>query len=263
MAETVDKNRTTVPSSVGSESTRFNLIYLLVVVFAVRIVWEFVAFHKNAATPLLATMRASLGWNNEDLIGAADSVNANSMNSSLLPAAANNNDSISSSSSSSSTTQKTTVAYAVTVTKFSSGKSTDKNTLFDRAAILHQSIKSAMKLSSRYDYHIYAFVHPDAIEVKPLLESLGYRVQIRDTPFNITHIQNQNLIDAQGNGCCGEKVRAEQQTIAQEGGNRGWIQVFSVLFATFFFLTSVTRATCAMLLLFSLYIYLYYGINRY
>ena len=63
-----------------------------------------------------------------------------------------------------------------------------------------------MKKSLRYDYHMYAFVHPDAIEVKPLIEQLGYRVQIRDTPFNITDIQNQDLIDAQGNSCCHEKV---------------------------------------------------------
>ena len=208
MAETVDNNRTRVPSSAGSGSSRFNLIYAFAVVLVVRIGWDFIAFHKHAATPLLATMRASVDWDNEILIVAQKSVNAT-----LLPAAANNNKNgniiSSSSSSSSSTTQKTTVAYAVTVTKFSTGKFTDKNTMLDRAAVLHQSIKSAMKQSNRYDYHIYAFVHPDAIEIKPLLEPLGYKVQIRDTPFNITHIQNQNLINAQGNSCCGEKVRAE------------------------------------------------------
>ena len=243
MARTVDNNRTTrVLSSAGSRSSRFNLIYAFAVVLAVRIGWDFIAFHKHAATPLLATIR-----DGEILIVAQKSVNA-----SLLPpppAAANNNKNDNIITSSSSTTQKTTVAYAVTVTKFSSGKNMDKNTLLDRAAVLHQSIKSAMKQSSRYDYHIYAFVHPDAIEVKPLLEPLGYKVQIRDTPFNITHIQNQNLIKAQGNGCCGEKVRAEEHTTAKQckhqrkdyaGGNRGWIEVFySQLFKIFSFFSQV------------------------
>ena len=101
---------------------------------------------------------------------------------------------------------KTTVAYAVTVTKFK--LSEDKNNNFkhiDRAAVLHQSIKLAMQKSLRYDYHIYAFVHPEAIDAKPLLERLGYRVQVRDTPFNITEIQNSDLVNGQTVGCCGEK----------------------------------------------------------
>ncbi len=102
-------------------------------------------------------------------------------------------------------TEKTTVAYAVTITKFRSGKYLPSTTLYDRAAVLHQSLKSAMKQSDRYDYHLYAFVHPDAIEVKPMMEKLGYKVQVRNTPFNISAIENQDLVNAQGNSCCGEK----------------------------------------------------------
>ena len=108
---------------------------------------------------------------------------------------------------------KTTVAYAVTITKYSVKTAIIKGTLMDRAAVLHQSIKLAMEKSLRYDYHVYAFVHPDAIEAKPLLERLGYRVQIRDTPFNITDIQNEDLRNAQRIGCCGEKVSKQDSAI--------------------------------------------------
>ncbi len=101
--------------------------------------------------------------------------------------------------------EKTTIAFAVTITKFRSGKSLPATTLYDRAAVLHQSLKAAMQQSDRYDYHLYAFVHPDAIEVKPRMEQLGFRVQIRETPFNVTDIQNKELVKAQNRGCCGEK----------------------------------------------------------
>ena len=113
--------------------------------------------------------------------------------------------------------RKTTVAYAVTITKYSTGSRLDPTLMYDRAAILHQSIKLAMSKSNRYDYHLYAFVHPDAIEVKQVMEQFGYRVQVRETPFNVSHIQNHKLIKAQNNGCCGEKVSnralAEQKRI--------------------------------------------------
>ena len=107
---------------------------------------------------------------------------------------------------------KMTVAYAVTISNFSVKTAIQKGTILDRAAVLHQSIKLAMEKSLRYDYHLYAFVHPDAIEAKPMLERLGYRVQIRDTPFNITDISNPELIEAQNNGCCGEKVSTQDST---------------------------------------------------
>jgi len=101
---------------------------------------------------------------------------------------------------------KTTIAYAVSVTHFEVfEENEDGSRLIDRAAVFHQSIKLAMKKSRRYDYHLYAFVHPDAVDAKPWLEQLGYRVQVRDTPFNISNISNAELIEAQGNGCCQER----------------------------------------------------------
>eukprot|EP00536_Pseudo-nitzschia_multiseries_P010922 jgi/Psemu1/289374/fgenesh1_pg.351_\ len=103
------------------------------------------------------------------------------------------------------TRPKTTVAYAVSVTYYKHGETKEYSHLLDRAAVLHQSIKLAMKKSLRYDYHIYAFVHPDAEDAVHLLQELGYRVQVRETPFELSEIPNPELIEAQGNGCCQEK----------------------------------------------------------
>ena len=98
------------------------------------------------------------------------------------------------------------VAYAVSITHFTMAKEDEGEfKMLDRAAVLHKSIKLAMEKSITYDYHLYAFVHPDAIECIPIMTSFGYRVQVRDTPFNISDIKNPELIEAQGNGCCDEK----------------------------------------------------------
>jgi hypothetical protein len=61
------------------------------------------------------------------------------------------------------TKQLNVVTYAITVTSFVS-QNKKSVTMLDRCAILAQSIKIAMN-SSRYDYHLYAFVHPEAKEV--------------------------------------------------------------------------------------------------
>jgi hypothetical protein len=97
--------------------------------------------------------------------------------------------------------RKTTVAYAVSVTGYKEGSTN----LLDRAAVLHQSIKLAMQQSARYDFHIYAFVHPDAEPAADKFKQLGYRVQIRDTPFNLSDVPNPEFVAAQKSGCCGEK----------------------------------------------------------
>ena len=98
------------------------------------------------------------------------------------------------------------VAYAVSITHFTMAKEDEGEfKMLDRAAVLHKSIQLAMEKSITYDYHLYAFVHPDAIECIPIMTSFGYRVQVRDTPFNISDIKNPELIEAQGNGCCDEK----------------------------------------------------------
>jgi hypothetical protein len=100
---------------------------------------------------------------------------------------------------------KTTIAYATSITAYDPTVSHHK--LIDRAAVLHQSIRLASQNSPRYDYHMYAFVHPDAAGCVSMLQKLGYRVQIRETPFNESLITNKELAIAQRNGCCGAKVR--------------------------------------------------------
>jgi hypothetical protein len=98
---------------------------------------------------------------------------------------------------------QTIIAYATTITDC---KSSEQDRLIERAAVLHMSIKLATQKSTKYRYHIYAFVHPDAVQCVSSLQKLGYRIKIHETPFNKSAIPNENLIIAQGNGCCGEKV---------------------------------------------------------
>ncbi len=51
-----------------------------------------------------------------------------------------------------------------------------------------------------------AFVHPTAESCSSIFRSLGYTVQIRDTPFNVTDIKLQFLREnVVKSGCCGEK----------------------------------------------------------
>jgi hypothetical protein len=97
--------------------------------------------------------------------------------------------------------KKATIAYAVSITGCNlSGK----KAMMDGAAVVHQSIRLASK-ESKYDYHMIAFVHPEALQCEPIMRRLGYEVQIRETPFNETAIPNPMLQRAQNNGCCGAK----------------------------------------------------------
>jgi hypothetical protein len=95
---------------------------------------------------------------------------------------------------------KTTVGYAVTVTDC---KPSDTE-FFDGAAVLKHSIHLA-SLNSKYNYRMYAFVHPDARECSPYLSKLGYEVQIRETPVQVSDINNTQLQRATRSGCCGAK----------------------------------------------------------
>ena len=99
--------------------------------------------------------------------------------------------------------KETTIAYAISITKFTGGGALNGNTMYEYAAILHRSIQMATSRSAKYDYHMIAFVHPTAIGCKLDMEKLGYEVQIRDTPLNISQIANTDLATAQKVGCCG------------------------------------------------------------
>jgi hypothetical protein len=56
--------------------------------------------------------------------------------------------------------KKITIAYATSITAYDPKQTSTQ--LIDRAAVLHQSIRLAAQKSPKYDYHMYAFVHPDA-----------------------------------------------------------------------------------------------------
>jgi hypothetical protein len=46
---------------------------------------------------------------------------------------------------------------------------------------------------ARYDYRMYAIVHPDAVSCGMTLEELGYTVLKRDTPVAVKDIQGEFL----------------------------------------------------------------------
>jgi hypothetical protein len=99
-----------------------------------------------------------------------------------------------------------TIAYAVSVTAC-------KNPLdlFEGAAVLKHSIHLSSirnpNSTSKYDYQLIAFVHPNATDCESTLDQLGYQVQILDTPVDVTQIKNNSAMvhRVMKSGCCGEK----------------------------------------------------------
>ena len=94
-------------------------------------------------------------------------------------------------------TKKTTIAYAVTLTECHGTKP-----FLDVAAVLQHSIRRFDAVSSKYDSKLYAFVHPDASNCTENLRRIGYEVQIRPTPINVTDIRGE-LKDHVHGACCG------------------------------------------------------------
>jgi hypothetical protein len=115
-----------------------------------------------------------------------------------------------------------TVAYVVTITGCDTHEGqVDQFMSVDGAAVLaysiHQNSVHGPK-GGRYDYHLYAFHHPDASSCAKPLEQLGYIVQERDTPVAIAEIRNlQFQQHIQKWGCCGEKelIKFEAFTLMQ------------------------------------------------
>jgi hypothetical protein len=65
---------------------------------------------------------------------------------------------------------------------------------------------------------MYALVHPSAESCGRKLESLGYKIILRDVPVKLEEIQGEALRSKiQDNGCCGEKelVKLEAFTLTQ------------------------------------------------
>uniref|UniRef100_A0A7S1ZB82 Glycosyltransferase family 8 protein n=1 Tax=Ditylum brightwellii TaxID=49249 RepID=A0A7S1ZB82_9STRA len=107
---------------------------------------------------------------------------------------------------------KATIAYAVSLTGCGAkDEAVNKAAaLTDGAAVLKHSIHLSSiqnpESGSKYDYKMYAFVHPEAIHCSGPFTKLGYEVLIRDTPVNITEIRGDFLRERlPKSGCCGEK----------------------------------------------------------
>jgi hypothetical protein len=86
-------------------------------------------------------------------------------------------------------TTKTTIAYVVSIS------SCGAKSLFDGAAVLHHSIHAATMNSTKYDYKMYAIVHPASQtcgRTAPL-EPLGYNIIVRDVPVALDEIRGEIL----------------------------------------------------------------------
>lgn len=99
------------------------------------------------------------------------------------------------------------VAYAVSITYCH-----PDDFIADAAAVLKHSIHLVSSrttdkhTTSRYDYQMYAFVHPDATNCTLSLKELGYKVLVKDTPIQVDDIQNEELReDITTTGCCHER----------------------------------------------------------
>jgi hypothetical protein len=89
----------------------------------------------------------------------------------------------------SSTDDTVTIGYAVSVTGCGSDPITEG------AAVLKHSIHltSIRAGVGKYDYKLYAIVHPDAMECGAPLEELGYTVLKRETPIAVKDIKGKFL----------------------------------------------------------------------
>jgi hypothetical protein len=103
-------------------------------------------------------------------------------------------------------TAKAVIAYAVSITACK-----NPTDLMEGAAVLKHSIHLSSirnpNSTSKYDYRLIAFVHPNATLCESAFESLGYQVKILDTPVDVTQIKNNPDMVRQvtESGCCGEK----------------------------------------------------------
>lgn len=111
-----------------------------------------------------------------------------------------------------------TVGYAISIT------GCGEDPLIDGAAVLAHSIRLSSSANpasgSRYNYQMYAIVHPAAESCAPLsgLRTLGYEVLIRDVPVKVEDIEGEYLrTKVVDNGCCGEKefIKLEAFTLVQ------------------------------------------------
>lgn len=105
---------------------------------------------------------------------------------------------------------KAVIAYAISITSCPALNDTSTHSVFDGPAVLGYSIyRSSIRSNateSKYDFELFAFVHPDAQECAENLSKIGYNVLIRPTAVDVNRIKNkQYKIDIEAKGCCGSK----------------------------------------------------------
>jgi hypothetical protein len=84
----------------------------------------------------------------------------------------------------------------------------ERRALIDTAVVLKESIHQTSirnpESLSRYDYAIYVFMHPTAIDCEDDFERIGYNILIRDTPVLYDEIRNETYRERlYHGGCCG------------------------------------------------------------
>ena len=100
------------------------------------------------------------------------------------------------------TSNKTRIAYAVSITRC-------QWSVIDAAAVHGYSIdlqhqRDNQNRENPYTHRRYAFVHPSAFNCSDDLRRLGYTVQLKESPINVSAIQSPILReDIEERGCCG------------------------------------------------------------
>lgn len=101
------------------------------------------------------------------------------------------------------------IAYAISITDCSVQQDESKFILQGAAVLKHSIHLSSWEnptSDSRYGYKMFAFVHPDGAPCADDLTKLGYEVQIRQTPINVSDIRGDFLRRTVAiRGCCQEK----------------------------------------------------------
>mmetsp|Transcript_12236 Transcript_12236/g.18765 ORF Transcript_12236/g.18765 Transcript_12236/m.18765 type:complete len:466 (-) Transcript_12236:29-1426(-) len=96
------------------------------------------------------------------------------------------------------------IGYAVSMTQCDPTKYS-----YDQAAVLFYSIhRNSIRnpsSGSKYDYKLYAFVHPDASDCAEGLERIGYEVSIRKSPVDKNEIKGNLKEYVDQASCCQEK----------------------------------------------------------
>lgn len=102
------------------------------------------------------------------------------------------------------------IAYVVTLTGCGDSKRYTRadamNLVGQGAAVLRHSVQLAHSVSNKYDFEMYALVHPAAKACSETMEKLGYTTLVRNTPFDRADIQKEFLREhIDGASCCGAK----------------------------------------------------------